>query len=141
MIPDRWEWVETAFRTPGLRLAGNPSSARREAATCWETGHGKGADAFLAESRTDDGVQYLGISDNGLAQLCDMLAEREGRGVRWIWTDTFAMCDHLLPECPAVRRKPGTARWGNGLVDPLGSDLCGWCVRVWKARNPEAVAS
>lgn len=50
--------------------------------------------------------------------------------------------DHLFETCPARTRSLPTLRkygWdvqGQGTVDPLGTDICGWCVRVWKARNP-----
>lgn len=45
--------------------------------------------------------------------------------------------DHLIPECPALVRSkaPDVGRPTIDLVDVDGSDLCGWCVRVWKARN------
>ena len=42
--------------------------------------------------------------------------------------------DHLYEQCPA-RRRQGGAR-GQGMVDPEGTDICGWCYRVWKARQP-----
>lgn len=50
--------------------------------------------------------------------------------------------DHLIPTCPGLRRSMAAYPDDNiigkkcvDLVDPLGTDLCGWCVRVWKARN------
>jgi hypothetical protein len=51
------------------------------------------------------------------------------------------VADHLYERCPArVRSLPtlrayGWARKCRGLVDPWGSDICGWCARVWQARN------
>ena len=54
-------------------------------------------------------------------------------------------CDHLISNCPHMIRskraehipfwkeKIGSQLFGTVNVD--GSDLCGWCVRVWKARN------
>lgn len=55
------------------------------------------------------------------------------------------MCDHLIPECPHMARSKRAERipfWKEkygtqllGTVDVDGTDLCGWCVRVWKARN------
>ena len=52
--------------------------------------------------------------------------------------------DHLYENCPARRRTvmPTKQRieWdkqGAGTVDPLGTDICGWCRRVWIARNPD----
>jgi len=59
-----------------------------------------------------------------------------------IWWPGIAI-DHLYETCPARRRSlPELERYdmptgqGWGTVDPLGTDVCGWCVRVWKARNP-----
>jgi hypothetical protein len=49
--------------------------------------------------------------------------------------------DHLIEACPHRERsraeleRHGMWRQCVGLVDPDGTDLCGWCVRVWKARN------
>ena len=53
--------------------------------------------------------------------------------------------DHLYSTCPALARvKPWSVGKANrdqwprttvDLVDPEGTDLCGWCVRVWKARS------
>lgn len=63
-------------------------------------------------------------------------------GVPW-WFGLRA--DHLFEDCPARRRSlPRMREWGGpdgqgrGLVDPLGTDICGWCQRVWRARNPAA---
>lgn len=50
--------------------------------------------------------------------------------------------DHLYEGCPGRRRSlPELRRYGwdhqgLGTIDPLGTDVCGWCVRVWKARHP-----
>ena len=41
--------------------------------------------------------------------------------------------DHLYEQCP-VRRRQGGVR-GQGTVDPEGTDICGWCYRLWKARQ------
>jgi hypothetical protein len=56
-----------------------------------------------------------------------------------------AAADHLIPECPAMARSKAAEsipHWKEkigtvllGTVDVDGTDLCGWCVRVWKARN------
>lgn len=43
--------------------------------------------------------------------------------------------DHLYPNCPALRGR--TLRQTCDLVDPHGTDLCGWCQRVWKTRHKE----
>jgi hypothetical protein len=49
--------------------------------------------------------------------------------------------DHLFPDCPHLKRSkplhPGEAlgRQCAGKVNVDGGWLCGWCVRVWKARN------
>jgi hypothetical protein len=50
--------------------------------------------------------------------------------------------DHLYETCPGRTRglpELRQAGWdgpGRGTVDPLGTDVCGWCRRVWIARNP-----
>jgi hypothetical protein len=52
--------------------------------------------------------------------------------------------DHLYEDCPIrVRSLPELRRCGwdgqcSDQVDPHGTDLCGWCVRVWEARNRSA---
>ncbi len=64
----------------------------------------------------------------------------EAPGVPW-WFGVYV--DHLYEECPARRRSlpelrlGGHDRQGYGTVDPLGTDICGWCRRVWLARNPQ----
>ena len=48
--------------------------------------------------------------------------------------------DHLYRTCPGLIkamtfRKGGSMLYGSklfGTVDPLGTDVCGWCVRKWK---------
>ena len=56
----------------------------------------------------------------------------------WIGLTT----DHLYPTCPAYARSlPELRRYGldhrgRGRVDPTWQGVCGWCSRVWKARNP-----
>ncbi len=50
--------------------------------------------------------------------------------------------DHLYPNCPALARiKPWRQPWPAQTidhVDPQGTDLCGWCQRVWKSRGRTA---
>jgi hypothetical protein len=52
--------------------------------------------------------------------------------------------DHLIEACPhRARSRRQLERHGwwakcRSQVDPDGTDLCGWCVRVWKARNRKA---
>ncbi len=52
--------------------------------------------------------------------------------------------DHLIETCPhRARSRPELERYGwwkqcIDLVDVDGTDLCRWCLRVWKARNREA---
>ena len=137
---------DTAYQTlrgEGLHIVGPMAGPRRAHGTAWltiRTGGG-GCDVALAEHRVDDGVTHLGVpGDTGLWQLAAIEAEARGEGARWIMSHWAAVCDHLLPECPAVRRHRHTARWGVGLVDPDGSDLCGWCVRVYRARRAKAAA-
>ncbi len=52
--------------------------------------------------------------------------------------------DHLYENCPGLQRSRNRGdKWGldwvgmpaRDLVDPLGTDICGWCRRVWIARN------
>lgn len=56
--------------------------------------------------------------------------------------------DHLIETCPALNRSRGQRvcceggpRVGDrclGTVEVNGTDLCGWCVRVWRARDRSA---
>lgn len=46
--------------------------------------------------------------------------------------------DHLYPACPGLRRSlaPGQEPvQGRGSIYPEAGDVCGWCVRVWRARR------
>jgi hypothetical protein len=45
--------------------------------------------------------------------------------------------DHLYLSCPTLKRACGIwePRRLIGDVDPLGTDICGWCRRTWRARN------
>jgi len=54
--------------------------------------------------------------------------------------------DHLYDTCPSlvrsVERQPlvyGIGQRLQGEVDPLGTDICGWCQRVWIARNKHRI--
>jgi hypothetical protein len=55
--------------------------------------------------------------------------------------------DHLYETCPArlrtlpALRESGWHRPGLGSVDPEDGDVCGWCLRVWRARRPKAVTA
>jgi hypothetical protein len=51
-------------------------------------------------------------------------------------------CDHLYQNCPGLNRSLSLAgeRFLVGVrlistVDPLGTDICGWCVRKWMGRS------
>lgn len=50
--------------------------------------------------------------------------------------------DHLYQSCPAYKRMHRDPRWpwiGRecvATVDPQGTDLCGWCQRVYASRHP-----
>jgi hypothetical protein len=52
--------------------------------------------------------------------------------------------DHVYENCPGRRRglpelaKAGWDGPGRGSLDPEAGDVCGWCLRVWRARNPAA---
>jgi hypothetical protein len=49
--------------------------------------------------------------------------------------------DHLYEACPTrLRSLPELERYGWATVgrdglDPDGTDVCGWCVRVWRAQQ------
>jgi hypothetical protein len=51
-------------------------------------------------------------------------------------------CDHLYPDCPSIAaiKHPicrGPLQPGDlviGTVDPLGTDICGLCVRRWTGK-------
>jgi hypothetical protein len=49
--------------------------------------------------------------------------------------------DHMYEECPARQRsepelkRTGHQLVGSGWLDPEDTDVCGWCLRVWKARQ------
>lgn len=46
--------------------------------------------------------------------------------------------DHIYPTCPGLRRslRPGEQPvQGSGALYPEAGDVCGWCVRVWRARR------
>lgn len=50
--------------------------------------------------------------------------------------------DHIYPQCPGRQRslpeltREGTARpCTRHELDPEGGDVCGWCLRVWRARQ------
>lgn len=61
-------------------------------------------------------------------------------GVPW-WMAPIGLTDHLYPTCPGLRRslRPGVvAVQGRGLLYPEAGDVCGWCVRVWRARRGAA---
>lgn len=53
--------------------------------------------------------------------------------------------DHLIENCPHRTRSRTELEhhgWWQQCITPADpdsdrDDLCGWCVRVWKARNPE----
>jgi len=72
--------------------------------------------------------------------------EQEGGGVskhrHEAWFGRFDGPDHLYRNCPALARvTPYDGAWPRktlDLVDPLGSDICGWC--VWNWRRTEAAA-
>lgn len=49
--------------------------------------------------------------------------------------------DHVYPQCPGLRRslRPDEQPvQGSGALYPEAGDVCGWCVRVWRARNPRS---
>lgn len=69
-----------------------------------------------------------------------MMAEHEAFG--------GISCDHLYERCPALQRSLNSYPRRDGMsvdswigkrlvstVDPLGSDVCGWCRSVYIARR------
>ena len=54
--------------------------------------------------------------------------------------------DHLYTHCPLLgRTKPASwlgvvGRPTVDKVDPLGTDICGWCRHVWRLRHGRDVA-
>ncbi|MGA4989906.1 hypothetical protein [Nonomuraea bangladeshensis] len=43
--------------------------------------------------------------------------------------------DHVYATCPALKRSGTPLRRGQGRLYPEAGDVCGWCVRVWRARK------
>lgn len=46
--------------------------------------------------------------------------------------------DHIYANCPGLRhslRHGEEPRVGSGELYPEAGDICGWCVRVWRARR------
>ena len=43
--------------------------------------------------------------------------------------------DHIYATCPALTRTGKPLRPGQGRLYPEAGDVCGWCVRVWRARK------
>jgi len=46
--------------------------------------------------------------------------------------------DHIYDTCPGLRRglHGRSPRRGCGALYPEAGDVCGWCLRVWRARQP-----
>jgi hypothetical protein len=44
--------------------------------------------------------------------------------------------DHLYLACPALKKTEPQPRRGAGRLYPEAGDVCGWCLRIWRARNP-----
>jgi hypothetical protein len=73
---------------------------------------------------------------------------------RWheAWMGTVGGPDHLYPNCAALANTTPWNGWGIvgdqyienagwprraiNNIDPLGTDVCGLCVRRWKAKQP-----
>lgn len=47
--------------------------------------------------------------------------------------------DHIYPTCPSLARSGTPPRPGRGRLYPEAGDVCGWCVRVWRARKAKPV--
>lgn len=54
------------------------------------------------------------------------------------WPDMGMDLAHLILTCPAMQNRKAPIRELLGLVNVDGTDVCGWCRRVWLARNGQA---
>jgi hypothetical protein len=43
--------------------------------------------------------------------------------------------DHVYPTCPALRRSARPLKPGSGRLYPEAGDVCGLCIRWWRARK------
>ncbi|MFI7644158.1 hypothetical protein [Nonomuraea sp. NPDC049400] len=43
--------------------------------------------------------------------------------------------DHIYPTCPGLRRSGRPLRRGSGRLYPEAGDVCGTCLRWWRARK------
>ncbi|TMS00156.1 hypothetical protein [Nonomuraea basaltis] len=46
--------------------------------------------------------------------------------------------DHIYRTCPALTRSRPPINRGQGRLYPEAGDVCGWCVRVWRARKAKS---
>lgn len=54
------------------------------------------------------------------------------------WPDTGPTdAAHLISSCPAMRNRDAPIRQLAGWIFVYGTDVCGWCRRVWIARHEQ----
>ncbi|MFI6296820.1 hypothetical protein ACIBEJ_34885 [Nonomuraea sp. NPDC050790] len=70
-------------------------------------------------------ARLLDAADDALA------AEHEGVDEWYIG----AYDDHIYPTCPGLASSAQPLRRGQGKLYPEGGDVCGTCVRWWRARK------
>jgi hypothetical protein len=76
-----------------------------------------------------------------LLELADAITEADAVGPPVEPWFTGLRCDHLYQHCPALRRggrDPLRPAIGRGAIYPEtddGEDICGWCLRVWRAKQ------
>lgn len=61
----------------------------------------------------------------------ELAAHHEGVDVWFVGADD----DHVYPTCPALARTGQPAKRGQGRLYPEAGDVCGLCVRWWRARK------
>lgn len=75
-----------------------------------------------------------------LLDLVDAITEADAVGPSVEpWFPGVAV-DHLFQHCPILRQSRSTLRpaIGRGAIYPEaddGADICGWCLRVWRANR------
>lgn len=82
-----------------------------------------------------EGDDLIGVINLGAVDA--ELRAQHGPGVSpWYLGE---LCDHLYASCPGLRRL-GEPQTGTGALYPEAGDVCGWCLRVWRARAAKETA-
>lgn len=74
-------------------------------------------------------VAALNVADADLAERHDGVDE-------WY---VGHLDDHIYATCPGLKRSGRVLQRGQGRLYPEAGDICGWCVRVWRARKAKPV--